>query len=294
MPTVLPPLPQPIFPMVQPTLQPNDSWAAYFQAVDAILRGGGRLPLTGNTTFYVSSSGSDTNGLGTPSSPWATWQHAYNVVANTYDFRGNTITLTSVAANVYTAGISIFFPWLGGGSLVIDGNGSTVNSGAYGFVTNGASLPGALIVQNFNMNCSNSSIYHAVSGTYLVGPGMTYGAGGSPGHIVLAGSGGTLVLANNYSVTGGAPFHWNVSSGGGELLAQGITVTLTGTPAFTTAFANVIFPSAIVVNGNTFVGAATGTRYNAQYGGSIFTGGAGPTYLPGNAAGNVTPGGQYN
>jgi hypothetical protein len=48
-----------------------------------------------------------------------------------------------------------------------------------------------------------------------------------------------------------------------------------------------------VINGNTFSGAATGVRYDSQSNSVIFTGGGGPTALPGDAAGTTATGGQY-
>ena len=81
--------------------------------------------------------------------------------------------------------------------------------------------------------------------------------------------------------------------GNGIVRVQSKTVTLTGTPAFAAAFANADLSSTVLVNGNTFSGAATGARYSATNNAVISSGGAGATYLPGNAAGSTGAGGQY-
>ena len=71
------------------------------------------------------------------------------------------------------------------------------------------------------------------------------------------------------------------------------SVTLTGTPAFSYAFANANLLGVMRVDGNTYTGAATGTRYAATNNGAVNTNGGGATYFPGNGAGTVSGGGLY-
>lgn len=76
---------------------------------------------------------------------------------------------------------------------------------------------------------------------------------------------------------------------------DGITVTLSGTPAFSVAFATASRAGVVQVNANTYSGSATGTRYAASTNGVIFTNtGGSATYLPGNGAGTTATGGQYS
>lgn len=80
---------------------------------------------------------------------------------------------------------------------------------------------------------------------------------------------------------------------GGLILVNGQTVTISGTPAFGSAFAFAWRTGTVDAYNNTYSGAATGVRYNANMNGVIVVGGAGATYLPGNSAGSTATGGQY-
>jgi hypothetical protein len=108
---------------------------------------------------------------------------------------------------------------------------------------------------------------------------------------VRADDGGMVEITGNYSISGNAGSHWIAVQG--QVRCQGRTITLTGTRAFSAAFAEAQDPGLVIVDGNTFSGAATGKRYNAVSNGVIRTNGAGANYLPGDAAGTTTTGGQY-
>ena len=77
------------------------------------------------------------------------------------------------------------------------------------------------------------------------------------------------------------------------LRIQSVTVTLTGTPAFTTAYAYATTTAVIIANGCTFTGGATGKYYDARLNAVINTVGGGATYFPGDAAGSTATGAQY-
>jgi hypothetical protein len=100
-----------------------------------------------------------------------------------------------------------------------------------------------------------------------------------------------LVFTANYTISGGALRHW-YSSVFGWIHCIGHTVTITGTPAFSGAFAFSYF-GYMNVSGCTFSGSATGARYYSGANGIINTGGAGASYLPGDTAGSTASGGQY-
>jgi hypothetical protein len=100
-------------------------------------------------------------------------------------------------------------------------------------------------------------------------------------------TGGYIAATGNYTITGGSEYHMVAGLGGiGVAL---VTVTLTGTPAFTGAFAwadegEIYAPSV------TYVGSATGQRYLAVAGGQIITNGGGANYFPGSIAGSASTG----
>jgi hypothetical protein len=102
---------------------------------------------------------------------------------------------------------------------------------------------------------------------------------------------GILEFTGNYTISGGASIHWQVVSG--IIRGQGFTITLTGTPAFSTAFAQGLYAGVQNVQANTFSGAATGTRYSITMNSVCNVGGGGANYFPGNAAGSTATGGQY-
>ena len=70
------------------------------------------------------------------------------------------------------------------------------------------------------------------------------------------------------------------------------TITLAGTPAFSTCFALVQVCGVLLAN-STFSGSATGTRYTVTLNGVVQTFGGGASYFPGSAAGTTATGGQY-
>ena len=77
------------------------------------------------------------------------------------------------------------------------------------------------------------------------------------------------------------------------MFGASLTVTVTGTPAFANAFCAAYVLGLAYPAFYTFSGSATGKRYEATTNGVISTGGAAPTYFPGNVAGTTGSGGQY-
>lgn len=103
-----------------------------------------------------------------------------------------------------------------------------------------------------------------------------------------------LLARGAYSISGGAIYHMYVGQAR-FTNALSWTITLTGTPNFTGAFAYADILGSISYNSTqiTFAGAATGKRYSATLNSVINTTGGGAAYLPGNIAGTTATGGQY-
>lgn len=101
-----------------------------------------------------------------------------------------------------------------------------------------------------------------------------------------------ITFNNNYTISGGGTRHWFTTTGA---LIQCVskTITLTGTPAFSTGFLIASRNGGALISGNTFSGSATGTYYIVSFTAWADVAGAGGTYLPGNAAGSTATGGQY-
>ncbi|MGB8840763.1 MAG: hypothetical protein WCC64_06805 [Aliidongia sp.] len=256
-----------------------------------------RAKLTANTTLFVATTGSDAAGTGvTAGSAFATAQHAYNWAQSVLDLGGSQLTI-SVAAGAYSNGLSANGLILGQIlPVVINGTGmaSTTMSvaGACFTALNGAGL----LPQNMALSASGpasaclaagGSAAYGVS-TIFIGPGLSFGAA-TLAHMVV-GQGGEIMLTSGYTITGGASAHWFAQNGGAINNGNvNITVTLSGTPAFSAAFAaaasgGLINPS----NAATFSGAATGGRYSVASGANINTNGSGASFFPGSTAGTGT------
>lgn len=253
-----------------------------------------RTKLTVATTFYVATTGSDTTGTGAVGAPWLTIQKAIDTLYSSYDLGNNAVTI-SVADGTYTAGVSANGAFVGGGSVTITGNVTTpanclinLSSG----LAFGASYGASLNIGGFKV--ANSGGYGLGASTFgaieIVGK-MDFGAC-SAGHM-LANGGGFIGIAANYTISGASPIHYYASNSSTILVNSGVTVTVTGTPAFSGAFASGILNASIVAGGVTFSGSATGVRYSAQGSSSISTSGGGANFFPGNSAGTTATGGQY-
>jgi hypothetical protein len=123
----------------------------------------------------------------------------------------------------------------------------------------------------------------------------------SESHIMAVAGGVVRVYGAAYSISHGVPYHVKNVGGFVNLSAYGAatTVTITGTPAFSVAFAYGRSSGAMVCDHTfvTFSGSATGVRYDLASNASIDTTGGGTsggaTYLPGGTAGTTATGGQY-
>ena len=106
------------------------------------------------------------------------------------------------------------------------------------------------------------------------------------------GSGVNLECTENYTISGGGFAHVIASRPSNVSIRTGKTITLIGTPVFG-IFAFAANAGVVAIDGTQFnppIGAATGSRYNASFGGQIYTGTAGAnlTYLPGSTLGSAT------
>lgn len=258
---------------------------------------GDRVLAAGNVTLYVATTGSDSNNGLTVGTPFLTIQKAYDTFYKTYDMAGFTPTI-QLADGTYTAGLSAVQPVLGVPSLgvIINGNSGTpanviVNTTSANAIT--AAQQAVITTQNMELRTttSGSCVQASFGGVVFIGAGMRFGTCAA-NHIFTT-LGGVVRAVSNYSIVGSA-------SAGSHLFADqisqisyvSITVTVTGTPAFST-FALNNSMGLIYARSVTFSGAATGTRYSAAGNSVIDTAGGGASYFPGNVAGSTATGGQY-
>lgn len=257
---------------------------------------GGRSQLAANRTYYVRTDGSDSNtGLAnTAGAAFLTVQKAIDVICGTLDISIYTVTI-QIADGTYT-GQCALKSFVGAGSVVLNGNPvnpenviiSTTSMAAI-IATN---CRGSYAVNNLKVQTTTSGVGIGCVGapSYITFNNIVFGACATA-HLYAA-DGGYLLASGNYSITGGSAVHYQCVRGA-QLLVPARTVTLTGTPAFSAAFAYAYSSGSILAYSITFSGAATGPRYNVGANAVIDTQGGGSGYFPGNAGGAAATGGQY-
>ncbi len=255
---------------------------------------GTRELLTANRIYYVYTTGSDSNDGLTPATAFRTFNKARDVIDETIDGGGFDVTIQGNNA-VHTDNLVVNIAFVGIKSLFIDCAGGTISTTdtALAFST---MPPFGIYLSNMTLTCTgfeNNAISIGQDIYVEIDAGVVFGSVGDV-HIDMEWPGSTLYVNNNYSITGGGNHHIYLAAAGSQIYCNGRTLTVTGTPAFVSAFAQVAGPSELSVSGSTFSGGATGIRYIARDNGTIVTGGAGPNVFPGSVAGFVTGGGVYD
>lgn len=266
------------------------NWLAFYPYV--------KKALTANADYYVATTGSDSN-VGDAAHPWLTMQHAWDFCQNGLNLNGFKVTV-HVAAGTYAAAVTGNGQLTGASSpdsFTIIGDTATpsnvVTSSPF-VATNNASI----YVRG--MRCTSTSpqggTFQAANGGSLMFDSIEFGIATNV-HL-YATSGGRVLINGGYTVFGGAGVHFysNVQGLIGLATSTPFLITVTGTPAFSSAFADsrisslINLPASIV----SFTGAATGVRYLADYLSNIYTEGGGANFFPGNSAGATSTGSQYN
>ena len=260
----------------------------------------GRDVLRANRTYYVSTTGNDSNDGLSSGTPFLTGQAAVNA-ALACDFDGFTVTIQH-AAGSYAGTIVIPGPALGqktANQLVIQGDLVTpsnvvFNNNATGIVdVVQAAYGGMCFLQGIKFN-NNAAGLASLAAAYDGRIEFTNVEFGTANYHVYVKPKGSVVAKGSYTISGSAAAHIEVESNSVfRYDPSAVTVTLTGTPAFSTAFAVAQTCASIEAISVTFSGSATGPRYSAVTNGVITTNGGGASYLPGNSAGSTATGGQY-
>ena len=238
------------------------------------------------------NDGSNTNtGLVNSSSgAFATLQKAYDTIL-TLDLAGYRANITyGVAGQTITNALNCPAPPVGG-NVTLDLGGSTMNITSGNCVA--ISAPFTLTVQNGTLQVTTSGTCLSVSAKsakMIVGASITFGP--SAGGVHMNVFSGAMNITANYSITGGASYH-AATAIQGLIEYQPITVTITGTPAFSVRAFTATGQGQLSIFGCTWSGSATGQRYLADQNSVINVYGAGTSHLPGNSAGSTATGGQY-
>ena len=254
-----------------------------------------REKLTANRTYYVRTDGSDSNdGLtDSPGGAFRTIAKAIEVVA-ALDISIYDVTI-QVQDGTWTEPVVVNAPWIGAGTVTLQGNTSTpancvLNVSGTCVTVNG--MGSKLTVTGFTITSTIIGLLAQNGGAISLGGGIVFGTCGSA-HMRANGQ-NALVYAQSasYTISGGSQHHL-MASPRGEINIFGATVTLSGTPNFSVSFAFADRLSFINAGSATFIGSATGTRYQVASNSVINTAGGGANFFPGNAAGSTATGGQY-
>ena len=248
-----------------------------------------RTLLTGNVNYYVNgnsggtatcgpagantcAAGSDSNNCLTPATACLTLQHVFNL-ANTVDFAGQYTGFVYLAHNTGTPHYALICtagPWIGTSTLTVIGD-STNATGSLTVITDPAGLYGLQVKDGCTMTyqyvafadaATNDAAGHVQSGVGNYGHVDLGNSSLGPltiGNMVSASYSSSISLIGPLTVTGGANSAFGVS-GGGVIDFGSQTVTVTGTPAFATAFAVLQNGGVMNVNGSNFSGSATGPK----------------------------------
>ncbi len=178
----------------------------------------GRKILTGNTTFYVTATGSDAGGNGSISKPWLTLQHAMNVISSTLDVAGFTVTISIGAGTFAGFGLKTV---LGGGILQITGAGTGLttiadgpNDGVYNF---GEAISAYVSVTETVVWCVDVTLTSSINGSIGLNTPVIFNLGDA-----------VTTLGNVAFISGNASTAIVVANAGSAFSDNTTTVTISG------------------------------------------------------------------
>lgn len=258
--------------------------------------GGPRELLTAGRAYYVRSDGSDSNdGLSdTSGGAFLTIQKAIDTAAS-LDLGVHDVTIY-IGPGTYGR----FQPrtLVGAGAVYVVGDVSTpsnvvISSSSGAAVGSTTPYAGTYYLSGVKLvttGIGNHGVH--VQGVAAVFDFAAVDFGACSGTHVQVEPGAFVNISGNYTISGDAQRHWHA---GGGIIFRGasVTLTLSGTPSFSTCFARASLMGVLTVSGTVFSGAATGKRYDVVQNALINSGGSGATFFPGNAAGTDASGGVY-
>jgi hypothetical protein len=257
------------------------------------LRGIVRERVSASRNYYVRTDGSDSNtGLvDSAGGAFLTIQKAIDTVA-ALDWNNLYFAIINVRSGTYTGTVRLKpIVGLSSSPMVIVGDQATpsnvviscTNANAIVCESNGWDLRG------FKTQTTTAGNHILVQGGagFLTVRDWDFGVSPTGWSHIECSTNAYAQVFGDYAITGNCGFaHWYAHDGG-RILAANQTITLTGTPAFASAFAFLTRGGGMLVSNNTFSGSATGIRYSVSLVSYITTFGGGATYLPGNVGGTA-------
>lgn len=251
-----------------------------------------REKLTADRTYYVRTDGNDANtGLANSAGgAFLTIQKAVDVAAQ-LDSSIYNVTI-QLGAGTYTGNL-VARSMVGAGTITIVGDTTTpsnvvltVSSGILFLSSNNPTVYNFRGVKFTGTGTANRVLY-ALNATVQFGL-VEFGAGFSNCHlfaVIL----GRIVCTDAYTISGGGLSH-AYAANNAYLQISGYVCTLTGSPAFSSAFVTADTGAVVYAATASYSGTATGPRYLISMNAAVQTGGL---TLPGSTAGSTATGGQY-
>jgi hypothetical protein len=265
-------------------------------AILSLLASNTRRRLTAPLDLYVSPSGSDTNDGLTSGTAFATPQAAWNYIMEKLDVGAQTITV-HLAHGTYGHTSMLGTPVGSEAGIIFRGDPTTPAAVVIaGNNNNAVDMYGAMIVSFDGVTiqatgtAQNSSGFNVQGGAQLRIQNMNFGP--TAGTHLFADMGSIIQIAGPYSISGGGDSHLGVASTGIITIGGNLpnfNFTLTGTPHFAGAFAMALQNGTLSFGrpGYTWVGGATGRRFNVNTNAVIRADGYGLNYFPGDIPGIV-------
>jgi len=205
-------------------------WAEY------VLNSSVREVLTANRTYYVRTDGSDSND-GLANSAGGAFLTIQKAIDTVYSLDGSTYDVTiSVGSGTYTGEVLISGMRVGSGTFSLLGDTTTPSNcilaytGAYGVrVDKMANVD----IQGFQVQSYSS---YAIGVTFYATASISNVTFNGSGSHIFASGFGRISVGAGITISASAARHIFAVSNSSVNYATGQTVTLTGTPAFSTAF----------------------------------------------------------
>lgn len=260
---------------------------------------GGVVPIiSANTTFFVRTDGSDSNtGLvNSAAGAFLTIQKAVNVVSGSFLLTGVSVVI-QVADGTYNEAVTL--KKINGAvgaanSVTIQGNTTTP---ANVLVSNAGTCFAALegvtswTLAGMKVTSSGSFAIEARGEAKVTLNGIWIGAAVVGLRVIDSGA---MTISGSFTMTVGGTYGLQPIRGGVIIFNSGLTITMSGTPVYTEFLHADTGGICLVPAGTTFAGATTATRYFGASNAVIDVAGGGANVFPGNVAGSVTTGAQYN
>lgn len=272
---------------------------------------GGRIVLTGNVSYYVSQTGSDSNDGLSSGTAWFTLQHASDYVSNNIDLANSTLTINVItSATTYDGAVTSPFyssKPLGGGTVLflgdittpanvkVQGQGSTTSSGAAFYFRAPETVFGnpKAKVQGFRFVQNNFPAVIATGSVIAVY--VQYVECFSNEHFGSLFDGAISVDGNVLIDAASMVQFWFYMINDKFFSSSNIggTTTISGALALSGGAWVQASNRCFIVSSGAFVGTVTGVRFKCDTMGSIEVGSNGMLHFPGSIPGSLIGGGQY-